>query len=263
MFLDNPEVLRYAHEMAAKRFGEHFANSKQKMFTITDFRTFLVQYFAISILWVHFKNAEDSSGKLDQKPGELQMSFDEFKLAVATLTETHSHEKVSDEQLHADFIAMDTNKSNSLSFVEVCSYCCKFMDPNYTASELQTADAALSPVTRQMQEQRDTMELMDEIKNLANPNVSEADVALPPELQHQLSTAVREPRGGAEEGGDRAELYKPERRKSSATSARLKNLMAVDDLQQTLDREKSTAKLAEYKVETDRLMADLLGDGGD
>jgi hypothetical protein len=93
---------------------------KKKVIGIDDFRTFLVHFFAISVLWVHFKNADDF--KMSSDWGNLTLSFEEFRLAVKTLTASHEKEDIGDEQLKKDFDRLDRDKSNSLNFVEVFNF---------------------------------------------------------------------------------------------------------------------------------------------
>lgn len=117
VFLANPEVIQFAHVQASSLFRRHETVIKKKVVGIDDFRTFLVQFFAISTLWVHFKNADDFS--LSHDMGNMKLSFEEFKLAVKTLTASHANESISEEQLLNDFRDLDKDNSNSLAFVEV------------------------------------------------------------------------------------------------------------------------------------------------
>ena len=117
VFLNNPSVIQFAHIQSCSQYKRHDTVLKKKVIGIDDFRTFLIQFFAISVLWVHFKNADDF--KYTDDFGNLRLTFDEFKLAVRTLTATHEKEHVSDEDLHRDFNRLDHDKSGGLNFVEV------------------------------------------------------------------------------------------------------------------------------------------------
>lgn len=117
MFLSNPDVIQFAHVQSCSTYKRHDTVLKKKVIGIDDFRTFLVHLFSISVLWVHFKNADEFVNSDDF--GNMKLSIDEFKLAVKTLTATHEREECSEEQLLADFTALDHDKSNSLGFVEV------------------------------------------------------------------------------------------------------------------------------------------------
>lgn len=119
VFMANPEVIQFAHVQSCSLYRRNNTVLKKKVIGIDDFRTFLVHFYAISILWVHFKNADEFTFSNDF--GNLKLSFEEFKLAVKTLTSTHEKEVLSDEQLMEDFVKLDHDKSNSLGFVEVCT----------------------------------------------------------------------------------------------------------------------------------------------
>jgi hypothetical protein len=117
IFLANPEVIQFAHVQSCSLYKRHDTVLKKKVIGIDDFRSFLVHFFAISVFWVHFKNADEFVHSSDF--GNMKLSFEEFKLAVKTLTATHLREDCSEEQLRDDFQALDHDKSNSLGFVEV------------------------------------------------------------------------------------------------------------------------------------------------
>lgn len=117
IFLSNPEVIQFAHVQSCTLYNRHKTVVKKKVIGIDDFRTFLVHFYAISILWVHFKNADEFVQANDF--GNLKLSFEEFKLAVRTLTATQAQEECSESQLMEDFKRIDIDKSNSLGFVEV------------------------------------------------------------------------------------------------------------------------------------------------
>jgi hypothetical protein len=51
--------------------------------------------------------------------GARDLNFDAFRLAVRTLTSTHAHEDLTDEELLEDFYEIDTNKSGTIGFHEV------------------------------------------------------------------------------------------------------------------------------------------------
>ena len=119
VFLSNPEVIQFAHEQSCSLYNRHETVMKKKVIGIDDFRAFLVHFFAISVLWVHFKNADEF--KYSEDFGNMKLSFEEFQLAVKTLTASHAQEECTEEQLAADFKALDKDNSNSLGFIEVSS----------------------------------------------------------------------------------------------------------------------------------------------
>ena len=116
--ISNPMIIKIAHAQAVKhsqRDEAHFVN--QKVVGLGDFRNLLIHLFAISILWVHFKNADDWVEGFDF--GNLALSLEEFKLACRTISASHANESLTDEQIEQDFIRLDLNKNNSLAFLEV------------------------------------------------------------------------------------------------------------------------------------------------
>jgi len=117
VFLVSPEVIQYAHVQSSRVYRSHDPTVQHKVIGIDDFRTFLIHFFAISILWIHFKNADDCQFTDDF--GNMKLSFDEFKLAVNTLTATRGREELGDEQLKKDFATLDVDNSGSLGFAEV------------------------------------------------------------------------------------------------------------------------------------------------
>ena len=122
LFLANPTVIQYAHVQSSQLYSKHDTVLKMKVIGIDDFRTFLVHFFAISVLWIHFKNADDFQFTDDF--GNLKLNFEEFRIAVKTLTATHKQEECSDEQLRKDFAEIDFDQSGNLGFAEVgCCFC--------------------------------------------------------------------------------------------------------------------------------------------
>lgn len=132
------EVLELAHRLASRHY-----QSAQNVVDVNDFRTLLVNIFAISVLHVHFSMADDWREGADF--GNNSPSFEEFRLACRSITAAHANEDISDEQLYQDFTILDKNRSNSIAFEEVrdvalnsrviesfsllqvCDYCCETM----------------------------------------------------------------------------------------------------------------------------------------
>eukprot|EP01038_Epipyxis_sp_PR26KG_P007832 gene7832-10638_t len=129
--LSHHEVLEIAHNEAAKHEASNAIKDSKKVFSIVEFQIFLINLFAISILWAHFKSADNWIQGSEY--GNEILSFEEFSFAAKTFCKTHAHEEITDEQIRADFAIMDVNHSGSLPFAEICGYFCKFIDPNYHA----------------------------------------------------------------------------------------------------------------------------------
>ena len=134
-------VLAIAHKMAAVRGDKSSNVAAPKVVDVNDFKGLLIQMFAIAILWSHFSNADNWEQVPGGETGTRELNFDAFRLAVRTLTTTHAHEELTDEELQADFDVIDTNKSGSIGFHEVCNFCCKFIDdPQTVAQKIHAAE---------------------------------------------------------------------------------------------------------------------------
>eukprot|EP01040_Poterioochromonas_malhamensis_P006724 gene6724-7244_t len=131
-FKHNPQIYLMAHEHSSKisilDSKKRFV-TKKKIVDIKEFRSFLVQLFAISILWAHFKKADEFL--LANDAYNYQLNEMEFKVGINSFCAAYGQEVISDEQLKIDFNTLDIDKSGSISFSEVCIFCCKFIDPKY------------------------------------------------------------------------------------------------------------------------------------
>ena len=96
---------------------------------IDSFKDFLVHLFVISILWTHFKHADEWMEGVDL--GSERLSFQKFKMAYRTFSAAYANESLSDEVLQKDFDLIDTNKSGTIEFTEVCKYCVDFFKGNF------------------------------------------------------------------------------------------------------------------------------------
>jgi hypothetical protein len=117
--LSNPLIIKIAHAQSVKHSEarKDSALINQKIVGLAEFRSLVVHLFAISILWVHFKNADDWVEGYDF--GNLSLSLEEFKLACRTVAASHANEELSDETIEKDFQLLDLNKNGSLAFLEV------------------------------------------------------------------------------------------------------------------------------------------------
>lgn len=88
-----------------------------KVVDVDEFRAFLVHLFVLSILWVHFKCADEWVE--GQDVGNETLNLEEFRLACRTFNTAQSQETLSNEQIEADFNMLDTNKNGNVDFVEV------------------------------------------------------------------------------------------------------------------------------------------------
>lgn len=137
IFKDHPQVMQIAHKAAGMGLDSKSSSHAGKVVDVSEFRLLLMHLFAVSILMAHFDHADDM--------GTKQLGFDEFKKAIFTFCETHAHEQLTDEQIQEDFELLDINKSDSISFLELCMYCCKFIDPSFRREQDEEND---SPITQ-------------------------------------------------------------------------------------------------------------------
>ena len=181
-FLHNPQVYALAHEHASK-----VANSNNKLFLVkkkivdlAEFRALLVQLFAISILWAHFKKADEfllAGDAYNQK-----LNFMEFKVGVKSFCAAYGQEEITDEQLQTDFATLDTDKSNSISFNEVCNFCCKFIDPKFSAQYISNASNDSAEGSNKI-----PLSKVDNLIRLSN-NYNSGELNFPTEVMEELRT---------------------------------------------------------------------------
>ena len=244
VFLANPEIIQFSHVQSCSLYKRHETVLKKKVIGIDDFRTFLVHFFAISILWVHFKNADEFPTSNDF--GNMKLSFDEFKMAVKTLTATHQGEECSEEQLMKDFITIDHDQSNSLGFVEVCAHCCKYIDPLFDPNN-PDQNTGLPANIQELQDKEDmqNLKLKQREEPPAVPFLSEiTDVVEVLDIADDVLADLEE--------------VSEVKRTGQFKTIKSRNLMAVDALQKELDREKAATQFAEVKYSTEAEIDALL-----
>ena len=123
LFLDNPHILDMAHQAACCNESHGPISEsceKTKTVKLVQFRPLLMHIYVISLLWAHFRNANKwGRSRNDHVNGML--TFEEFKIACATISACHGIPLESDEKLAADFRLIDFDGNNSASFAEVMS----------------------------------------------------------------------------------------------------------------------------------------------
>lgn len=115
-FMNNPDIIAMAYNHSSKYMSDQFL-AKKKIVEIADFRTLLVHLFVVSILYTHFKHADECQDCGDARNNMLSVL--EFKLAIRTFCTAYGQDPLSDEQILTDFQLLDTDKSGSISFSEV------------------------------------------------------------------------------------------------------------------------------------------------
>jgi hypothetical protein len=112
--VSSESILRIAFAIASKPNPD---NAEQQIVGVASFREYLVHLFVLSILWVHFKHADEWSAGQDL--GTERLSLQKFKMACRTFSSSQAHEHVSDEILNADFEMLDADNSGTIEFAEV------------------------------------------------------------------------------------------------------------------------------------------------
>ena len=119
--ITNLPILQMAHTLASKSVGTGVLVQQHGEADVvvgnTQFRDFLVHLFVISVLWVHFKQADSWSAGYDL--GIEQLNFAEFSMACRTFTTAQAREAITEQSLKADFDMLDVDKSGSIEFSEV------------------------------------------------------------------------------------------------------------------------------------------------
>ena len=113
----NDTIIRIAFMIASKAENAEPETLVAATVTIKTFKDFLIHLFVLSILWVHFKHADEWSEGTDL--GTEKLSFTRFKMACRTFSSAQAHETITDEKIQADFDFLDVNKSGTIEFSEV------------------------------------------------------------------------------------------------------------------------------------------------
>ncbi len=133
ILISHPEIIEIAHDQAVKSMALNSFNhindrrtATKKVVDIVHFRSVLIQLFAISIFWIHFKKADEYvHAFVSNAENELfingNLDKNEFTHAVKTFCAAYGQEVLSDDRISKDFEFLDKDKSGSISFTEVCS----------------------------------------------------------------------------------------------------------------------------------------------
>lgn len=120
-----------------RKANEQVTPPHETVVDVDEFKHFLIHLFALSIMWVHFKSADEWID--GQDVGNETLTLDEFRLACRTFNTAQANTELSNERIEADFKLLDTNSNDSVDFLEVCAYCCKFIDPSFAEEALKSA----------------------------------------------------------------------------------------------------------------------------
>jgi len=129
LFNDRPQIMQLAHKNASVERGTMSTKTQRikAMVDIEDFQALLLHLFAVSTLLAHFEHYDTKK--------VMQLDFDTFKRAVHSFCKRNANESITDDDLRDDFQLVDTNKSDTIGFVEICALCCNFIDPTFLVDE--------------------------------------------------------------------------------------------------------------------------------
>lgn len=128
----NDTIIRIAFMIASKAESPDPETLTAATVTIRTFKDFLIHLFVLSILWVHFKHADewdegtDTGSNQGIDLGSEKLTFARFKMACRTFSSAQAHESLTDEKIQADFDVLDVNKSGTVEFSEVSHVRCFF-----------------------------------------------------------------------------------------------------------------------------------------
>ena len=115
--MSNHTVFKFAHQLASK--CPSTPETVDKIVGVEAFKDFLLHLFVLSILWVHFKHADNWQEGHDV--GNQKLTLNEFKMACRTFTSAQAHETLTEQKIINDFSMLDTDHDNSVDFGEVSS----------------------------------------------------------------------------------------------------------------------------------------------
>mmetsp|Transcript_11533 Transcript_11533/g.18913 ORF Transcript_11533/g.18913 Transcript_11533/m.18913 type:complete len:280 (+) Transcript_11533:87-926(+) len=138
LMVSNMSIFAIAHSLTSK--AGNFELEEKKIVGLEAFKSFLIHLFVLSILWVHFKHAD--SWQEGQDVGNESLTLNEFKMACRTFSSAQANETLTEAKIQADFDMLDTDKSGSVDFLEVCNYCSKFVDPDFASKFITERTAA-------------------------------------------------------------------------------------------------------------------------
>lgn len=114
--ISNSSIFTIAHTQASKTTD--IDHTPDKIINPSEFKAFLIHLFVLSILWVHFKNADNWAEGMDV--GNETLNLDEFRLACRTFSSAQANERFTEDQILKDFVLLDTDRNGSVDFMEVC-----------------------------------------------------------------------------------------------------------------------------------------------
>jgi Ca2+-binding EF-hand superfamily protein len=127
MMISNSFIFEMAHKLTAENMKS--TQQPKAIQGVENFKSFLVHLFTLSILWVHFRHADNWQEGEDV--GNEALTIDEFRMACRTFSSAQANEVLTEEKILADFTLLDVDHSGTVDFAEVCTYCAKFVEPDF------------------------------------------------------------------------------------------------------------------------------------
>jgi hypothetical protein len=124
ILMSHQEIILIAHQQALRcmtsRSGAdlNLFHATKPIIDIAHFRSVLIQLFAISIFWVHFKQADDHTHHYEDGVN-CKLDKVEFGHAIRTFCATYGQEHVSAQQIERDFELLPKAEDNLVTFAEV------------------------------------------------------------------------------------------------------------------------------------------------
>lgn len=123
--------------------------------------------------------------------------------------------------------------------MQVCAHCCKYIDPNYSVEREASGEGALPPSIQALQDEEDFLKERAQTLVISSEDGIE-NVVISDDVLAELEEVTEVKRAG------------------QFKTIKSRNLLAVDALQQELDKEKAAAKFEEVKFATESEMDALL-----
>lgn len=126
VFLSSGNAIMMSHKSAATN---NMLVSSRKEIDISDFKSFLIHLYAMSVLWKHFASAdqftaEHHSGDLYRK----KLNMQEFFLACKSLCDSHGQDVPTKKLLKEEFRRLDDNCDGLIGFVQICTQFCRHIE---------------------------------------------------------------------------------------------------------------------------------------
>lgn len=137
LFLSHEEIINIAHTQASKSKSASMGIISNRVVDIGEFRNLLLHLFVISVLWVHFEKADKSH--MSQDRFNERLALPEFTMAIKTFSAVYGQEELTPEVIEKDFRLLDHQHNDSVSFSEVCDFCCRFVDDAF-AEDIKNLD---------------------------------------------------------------------------------------------------------------------------